>query len=92
MDDHCFPRYGPIISTKAILDKATNRCKGYGFVDFESPSSALAAVNELSGQGIQVRIYYNHYSWHNLLLPGTDGETGGTRSNKPLHCEPPPLS
>ena len=51
-----FCRYGPIISTKAILDKATNRCKGYGFVDFESPSSALAAVNELSGQGIQVRL------------------------------------
>ena len=48
-------RFGPIISTKAILDKATNRCKGYGFVDFESPTSALAAVNELQGQGIQVR-------------------------------------
>ena len=47
-------RFGPIISTKAILDKATNRCKGYGFVDFESPTSALAAVNELQGQGIQV--------------------------------------
>merc|ERR1719431_2238999 len=40
----------------AILDKATNRCKGYGFVDFESPSSALAAVNELSGQGIQAQM------------------------------------
>ena len=49
-------RYGPIISTKAILDKATNRCKGYGFVDFESPTSALAAVNELQGQGIQVNL------------------------------------
>ena len=49
-------RFGPIISTKAILDKATNRCKGYGFVDFESPTSALAAVNELQGQGIQVLI------------------------------------
>ena len=48
-------RYGHIVSTKAILDKATNRCKGYGFVDFESPTSAVAAVNELQGQGIQVR-------------------------------------
>jgi len=47
-------RFGPIISTKAILDKATNRCKGYGFVDFEAPTSALAAVNELQNQGIQV--------------------------------------
>merc|ERR1719445_794708 len=49
-------KFGPIISTKAILDKATNRCKGYGFVDFESPTSALAAVNELSGQGIQAQM------------------------------------
>lgn len=51
-----FSRFGPIISTKAILDKATNRCKGYGFVDFESPTSALAAVNELQGQGIQAQM------------------------------------
>ena len=50
-----FPfRFGPISSTKAILDKATNRCKGYGFVDFESPNSALSAVNELQNQGYQV--------------------------------------
>ena len=28
--------------------------QGYGFVDFESPTSALAAVHELQGQGIQV--------------------------------------
>ena len=52
----CVSRFGPIISTKAILDKATNRCKGYGFVDFESPTSALAAVNELQGQGIQAQM------------------------------------
>ena len=51
-----FIRFGPIISTKAILDKATNRCKGYGFVDFESPTSALAAVNELQSHGIQVAV------------------------------------
>lgn len=49
-------KYGQIISTKAILDKATNRCKGYGFVDFESPGSALAAVHELQGQGIQAQM------------------------------------
>ena len=31
--------------------------QGYGFVDFESPTSALAAVHELQGQGIQVDIW-----------------------------------
>ncbi|XP_054711590.1 RNA-binding motif, single-stranded-interacting protein 2-like [Uloborus diversus] len=51
----CSP-YGPIISTKAILDKQTNKCKGYGFVDFESPVAAEAAVKALSTQGVQAQM------------------------------------
>jgi len=49
-------RFGTIISTKAILDKNTNKCKGYGFVDFESPSAAEAAVKALQLQGIQAQM------------------------------------
>lgn len=49
-------RFGTIISTKAILDKNTNKCKGYGFVDFESPASAEAAVKALQAQGIQAQM------------------------------------
>lgn len=48
--------YGNIISTKAILDKNTNKCKGYGFVDFESPYAAEAAVKALQAQGIQAQM------------------------------------
>ncbi|XP_071802943.1 RNA-binding motif, single-stranded-interacting protein 1-like isoform X3 [Asterias amurensis] len=44
--------YGKIISTKAIMDKQTNRCKGYGFVDFDSASAAQKAVVALQSQGI----------------------------------------
>ncbi|GFU37407.1 protein alan shepard [Trichonephila clavipes] len=51
----CAP-YGNIISTKAILDKQTNKCKGYGFVDFESPVSAEAAVKALANQGVQAQM------------------------------------
>ncbi|XP_078702984.1 RNA-binding motif, single-stranded-interacting protein 1-like isoform X4 [Branchiostoma floridae x Branchiostoma belcheri] len=47
----CSP-YGKIISTKAILDKNTNKCKGYGFVDFESPGAAQKAVQALQAQGV----------------------------------------
>ncbi|KAJ7380197.1 RNA binding motif, single stranded interacting protein 3 [Desmophyllum pertusum] len=49
-------RYGNIISTKAILDKNTNKCKGYGFVDFESPSVAQKAVSALKNKGIQAQM------------------------------------
>lgn len=49
-------QYGKIISTKAILDKNTNKCKGYGFVDFESPIAAEQAVKHLQTHGIQAQM------------------------------------
>ncbi|EZA54184.1 Protein alan shepard, partial [Ooceraea biroi] len=49
-------QYGTITSTKAILDKNTNKCKGYGFVDFESPMAAEGAVKALVAKGIQAQM------------------------------------
>eukprot|EP00794_Sanderia_malayensis_P003150 gene3150-3619_t len=49
-------QYGTIISTKAILDKDTNKCKGYGFVDFDSPYSAQRAVSALQSKGVQAQM------------------------------------
>ncbi|XP_029689608.1 RNA-binding motif, single-stranded-interacting protein 2-like isoform X2 [Takifugu rubripes] len=51
----CQP-YGKIVSTKAILDKTTNKCKGYGFVDFDSPTSAQKAVTALKSGGVQAQM------------------------------------
>ncbi|XP_026131077.1 RNA-binding motif, single-stranded-interacting protein 1-like isoform X2 [Carassius auratus] len=51
----CQP-YGKIVSTKAILDKTTNKCKGYGFVDFDSPVSAQKAVAALKSNGVQAQM------------------------------------
>ncbi|KTF77813.1 hypothetical protein cypCar_00030431 [Cyprinus carpio] len=52
----CQPRYGKIVSTKAILDKTTSKCKGYGFVDFDSPVSAQKAVAALKTNGVQAQM------------------------------------
>ncbi|XP_036335698.1 protein alan shepard isoform X1 [Rhagoletis pomonella] len=49
-------QYGTIISTKAILDKTTNKCKGYGFVDFELPAYAEGAVKGLQAKGVQAQM------------------------------------
>lgn len=46
-------RFGKITSTKAITDKQSNKCKGYGFVDFESPEAAAKACQCLTLQGTQ---------------------------------------
>uniref|UniRef100_A0A672MQ02 RNA-binding motif, single-stranded-interacting protein 2-like n=1 Tax=Sinocyclocheilus grahami TaxID=75366 RepID=A0A672MQ02_SINGR len=51
-----FNRYGKIVSTKAILDKTTNKCKGYGFVDFDSPAAAQKAVTMLKASGVQAQM------------------------------------
>ncbi|KAG5197421.1 hypothetical protein JEQ12_008150, partial [Ovis aries] len=48
--------YGKIVSTKAILDKNTNQCKGYGFVDFDSPAAAQKAVASLKANGVQAQM------------------------------------
>ncbi|XP_056435374.1 RNA-binding motif, single-stranded-interacting protein 1-like [Gadus chalcogrammus] len=51
----CGP-YGKIVSTKAILDKTTNKCKGYGFVDFDSPAAAQQALAALKSNGVQAQM------------------------------------
>ena len=48
--------YGKTVSTKAILDKTTNKCKGYGFVDFDSPSAAQKAITALKVSGVQAQM------------------------------------
>uniref|UniRef100_A0A915DYF4 Protein alan shepard n=1 Tax=Ditylenchus dipsaci TaxID=166011 RepID=A0A915DYF4_9BILA len=51
----CEP-YGKIVSTKAIIDKATNQCKGYGFVDFDTAEAARSAVKLLAEKNIQAQM------------------------------------
>lgn len=45
--------FGEIISTKAIIDRESNVCKGYGFVMFEQETSAKAAIDTLVRNGAQ---------------------------------------
>lgn len=49
-------RFGKIVSTKAIIDNETTKCKGYGFVDFELPEAAQKAVQKLTSEGHLVQM------------------------------------
>jgi len=49
-------KFGKIVSTKAIIDNETGKCKGYGFVDFENPDSAQKAVQKLTNEGKLVQM------------------------------------
>lgn len=42
---------GKVKSMKAIIDKQTNRCKGFGFIDFETTEDAKTAIAQLQKKG-----------------------------------------
>ncbi|NOU45904.1 MAG: RNA-binding protein [Bacteroidales bacterium] len=43
-----FEKFGEVSSAKVIMDKATNRSKGYGFVDMPDDNQGFAAINDLN--------------------------------------------
>ncbi|EAN98684.1 U-rich RNA-binding protein UBP-2 [Trypanosoma cruzi] len=47
-----FERYGPIESVKIVADRETRQSRGYGFVKFQSGSSAQQAIAGLNGFNI----------------------------------------
>lgn len=44
-----FTEYGEPQSAKVIMDRATGRSKGYGFVELEDNEAAQKAIEELDG-------------------------------------------
>ena len=44
-----FAQYGTVSSAKVIIDRDTNRSKGFGFVEMSSPAEASKAINALNG-------------------------------------------
>lgn len=47
--NNLFEEYGVISSAKVIMDRATSRSKGYGFVEMENTEEAKKAIAELDG-------------------------------------------
>ncbi|KAG7273710.1 hypothetical protein CRUP_003538 [Coryphaenoides rupestris] len=87
----CQP-YGKIVSTKAILDKNTNQCKGYGFVDFDSPAAAQKAVASLKASGVQAQMAkpFGHVISTRILRDanGQSRGVGFARMESTEKCDP----
>jgi RNA recognition motif-containing protein len=45
-----FEAYGAVRSAQIIMDRDTNRSKGFGFVEMENDQEAQAAIAGLNGQ------------------------------------------
>jgi RNA recognition motif-containing protein len=44
-----FAEYGSVTSAKVIMDRDTNRSKGFGFVEMSTSEEAAHAISELNG-------------------------------------------
>ena len=56
-----FKPYGAVESTIVIMDAATGKSKGFGFVEMKNPREAIIAIKGLNtlkvkGMGIRVKI------------------------------------
>jgi RNA recognition motif-containing protein len=50
-----FSEYGEVSSAKVIMDKYTNRSKGFGFVEMPDDAAAQKAIAELDGGLVEGR-------------------------------------
>jgi len=44
-----FAQFGKVVSAQVIMDRDTNRSKGFGFVEMEDEAAAQAAIKALDG-------------------------------------------
>jgi cold-inducible RNA-binding protein len=68
-----FAAYGTVVETNLMMDRATGRPRGFGFVTMDSPEAAQAAIEGLNGSAVDGR---------NLTVnearPKTDRPSGGS--------------
>jgi cold-inducible RNA-binding protein len=50
-----FATAGKVVSAKVIMDRDTNRSKGFGFVEMETEEEAKAAIEQLDGKELSGR-------------------------------------
>lgn len=50
-----FAQYGDVMSAKIIIDRESNRSKGFGFVEFSDKQQAENAIESLHGKEVAGR-------------------------------------
>ena len=67
-----FEAFGEVTSAKIIMDKATNRSRGFGFVEMANDDAGRAAIEGTNGKNFHGRDLVV-----NEARPRTEGDRGG---------------
>lgn len=78
-----FSQFGNVVSAKVIIDRDSNRSKGFGFVEFETDEEAQAAIKGIDGQEIDGRAVKVSVAKPREERPRTGGyNSNGGRPNR----------
>ncbi|MDL2363455.1 MAG: RNA-binding protein [Patescibacteria group bacterium] len=72
-----FATVGTVVSASVIMDRETNRSKGFGFVEMSSDDEAKAAVDQLNGKELDGRPIVVNEARPREERPRTGGYNGG---------------
>jgi RNA recognition motif-containing protein len=73
-----FGQYGSVASAKVMMERDTDRSKGFGFVEMSTDAEALAAIEGLNGQSLGGRaLTVNEARPMEPRAPGGGGGYGG---------------
>lgn len=74
-----FAEYGEVSSAKVIMDKFTNRSRGFGFVEMPDNAAAQKAIQELDGATVEGRAIKVSEAKPREERSNTGGGGGGSR-------------
>jgi len=77
-----FAGIGEVKSAKVIMDRDSNRSKGFGFVEFEDEANNQKAVDELNGKELDGREITVSLARPREERPRRDFNGGGDRDNR----------
>lgn len=75
-----FGQYGSVASAKVMMERDTDRSKGFGFVEMGTDAEALAAIEGLNGQSLGGRALTVNEARPMEPRPAGGGYGGGGRS------------
>jgi cold-inducible RNA-binding protein len=75
--EQLFAEHGTVVSAKVVIDRETNRSRGFGFVEMESEEQAQAAIDALDQKEFMGRTLKVNMARPREQQPHRSGGGGG---------------